>query len=256
MNALLITCGITVLVTALRGMKRGLFGIVYGIASWVVIIAIVSSAGPVTGKALMQIKPLHDSVADFLAPFAAVFSQEILTEIENQSSGSGEDEESGESLGILYDYFQSFAGTEEYLEDYENHVLYGTDIDSGNFPEAAGFKANDTLTAAAGESVTEKFVEIFFEILGMALCYVVAKGIMLFLKLIIYGLVNKKSSTGLNPLGLLWGIVEGGLYVCVYFIFISKFQFLSIARVMMGWIKETPALLYLYENNPLLRFFM
>ena len=268
MNYLLIVCLCTIIVSVFRTIRRGTPGIIYGVITWVIAVFIVSQGvGPVSNY-LTKNPKTHDFVEEKVSPFIGIIGQ--IDSIAGNITVDGEDGTSLEDIPsaeeLARQYFQGFAGTEEQLDAYENYVMYGIPMDNTGFGGIDTGNENINSMdlgnfAGALSSGTDQYAELkeyvfrfVFELLAMAICYLMAKVFFLIVNLVIKGFTKDSLSKPVIP-SVLWGICEGILYMDVYLMLISRLQFFNFGKLAIGWIMEDKILSFLFEHN-VIEFFI
>ena len=256
MNYLLIVCLSTIVLTVLRTFRRGTSGIYYAVLTWIISVFIVSSRTLPVTNFLIKTPQIHDYIVEKVSPYI-----DIAGQVDSIISGMGESlGEDASAEDFVKKYFQDFAGTEEQMDAYEDYVLNGTPMENSGSDIGSEIQSilentsggDDSVSAASNE--LQKFaLEFIFEIMAMIICYLMAKVLLIIFRIVIFRL-NKDHNDRLPTLSILWGIVEGVLYVDVYLMLITRLQFFKFGNIAMGLIKADKILSFLYEHNVIEHF--
>ena len=82
MNPLLFVIIVISILAIVRGWRRGLFGIVYGIFSWAFMLAFVSMANPLLYQYMLNNEEIYDKVYDFVYPYADQAVPQLSSRVE------------------------------------------------------------------------------------------------------------------------------------------------------------------------------
>ena len=95
-----------------------------------------------------------------------------------------------------------------------------------------------------------KFI-VRYVILGLAvgISYVMLKILAIILGVLAGVVFPKRDNNSWDRFGLLWGVIEGGLYICVLMSVISVLRISSIGQAMVGMINESVILKMFYDRN-------
>jgi uncharacterized membrane protein required for colicin V production len=262
-----------VLITAFRGFRRGLFGVIYGIMTWALILALLPETVVPARRVLEKDPQLRTSIEKMVEPYVGVLALSALTGSTSQSSseidanevlqGTGldgldinsllGDSYTEEEIGLLQRYFQNFAGTEEYLDEYEKKVL-GEGDSSASSSESVqadlGSYLSENMSDESKNAIMDKIVDVAFSLLAIALGYLVIKVIVVFIGMCIKLAMHKRdrSSTD-NILGIIWGAVEGVLYICVFLAAISLFEDTGVGKVIANMVNTSTPIRIIYDYN-------
>ena len=249
MNSLMLSCMVIVIITTLRGMKRGFSGVVYGIVTWGLIILLLPDMVPRINKVIQKDGALNSSIEKTISPYIGVLAMgalSVTSDDDGNISGIGFDNDQG----LLQNYIQSFIGSEEQLEKYEKQVLGEFENEGGKSSNQAYSDILDQYMEPEAKEEMTKFI-VRYVILGLAvgISYVMLKILAIILGVLAGAVFPKRDNNSWDRLGLLWGVIEGGLYICVLMSVISVARISSIGQTMIGMINESVILKMFYDRN-------
>ncbi|WP_026526077.1 CvpA family protein [Butyrivibrio sp. VCD2006] len=238
MNSLFASFAVMELLTMYRGWRRGLYGAVYGIVTWVIILALITTMAPKMTTALENKSNLGKIVSEAIEPYVYVLAM-------------GEDTETAEDTGILQKYIQNFVGSEEQLEEYEKIVLGEDESTNSEAYSNSDYRSlsGSSITEEKKQELTAKYTEFIIYAVALFICYMGLKIITSIIGLFIKGLMVNRERSAADILGIIWGVIEGILYMFVAMTIITLIEPTSIGSTMMKWIVQDPILKYIYEVN-------
>ena len=260
MNSLLISYGILEVLTAIRGMRRGLYGVIYGIMTWVLILLLLPETVPTVARELEKNEQIKSHVEELVTPYVGVLSLGAV--IESFAGDSGENalgdidiEELKKNPEALQEYIQNFIGSQEQLEKYERIALglaEGT-TETEDFSDTTDLSKylSESEQADVQSEMKDTLVKYAMACLAILISYLILKIATAIIGSIIRNVMKKSDQSSNKVLGLIWGVVEGILYICVAMSVISLVQVTMIGRMMVSMIYESPILKFIYENNVL-----
>ncbi len=249
MSSLMLSCLVIVIVTTLRGMKRGFSGIIYGVVTWGLIILLLPDMVPRINKVIQKDGALNAAIEKTVSPYVGVLAMgalSITNDEDGNISGIGFDNDQG----ILQNYIQSFIGSEEQLEKYEKQVLGELEIEDSKSANRAYSDILDKYMEPEEKDEMTKFIARYVILaLAVAISYIMLKILAIILGALAGAALPKRDNNSWDRFGLLWGVIEGGLYICVLMSVISVARISSIGQTMIGMINESVILKMFYDRN-------
>ncbi len=245
MNSLLLSFLVIECVTIFRGMKRGLFGVIYGIVTWGMVLFLLADMVPVVDMALEKDGKLKTAVENAVEPYVGVLAMGALA-----TSGDGEinldDFGIGGDTNVLEQYIQSFIGSEEQLEQYEKRVL-GED---GSISSDLDIKeiANQYLDDEVKKEMTDFVVRHLMRAISIGIAYLMIKILAVIAGVIIWGFMRKRERDSLDRFGILWGAIEGIMYISIVLAVIEVIP-ANGSGSLMSMVHDNLILRFLYNNN-------
>lgn len=235
MNWVLIAVLLILAVSAAVGYRKGILRIVYSIVSWVIVLAFVSCATPHINLYLLENTSMYEKITEKC--------EETIRRTVNERIAQAEQEKSDELTAQLE----------------ENTVL----ADLGIFvPDTVVEQILGKVSGAAGEVLEDNgaYTAIAaglaeFAVEGIAfLIALVAAWVLVHFASQLMGSVSKIPVVkGVNrSLGMFVGAAYGLLLVWLMFYIIALGSTSDSGRIMVSYIYDSPLLIYLYENNPIL----
>ena len=252
MNSLVLSFLVIECVTIFRGIKRGLFGAIYGILTWGMMLFLLTDTVPVVSMALEKHDKVRTSVEEFVEPYVGVFAMGALATSADGEINLEDFGVSGDS-NVLQQYIQNFIGSEEQLEQYEKKVLGEDIVGSSDFD--AKEIANEYLDDDVKKEMTEFLVNHIMRLIAIAVAYLSIKILAVIAGAIIWGFMHKRERDSWDNLGILWGVIEGVMYISIALAVIEVIP-ANGAGTFMTMIHANPILNILYNNNyftPLVR---
>ncbi|WP_026496584.1 YrzE family protein [Butyrivibrio sp. WCD3002] len=248
MNSLLISFLSIEIISTFRGLRRGIRGMVYGIATWVIMILLIPSLALSITHNLEKQPKVRDKIEDIIDPYVDAVTMNVLDE---NSAVFNTDTDA------LKQYFQNFVGTEEQLEQYEKYVLGESDDPGYSYSQGSTFSfENGSLEQQAHEEAKDTLVEYSIYIMSVVISYILIKIGLAIASSLINSSMKQRLRTSADNIGLLWGIAEGVLYIFVILMIISTMQHTGVGKHFMSMVTENTFIKYMYENNIIQKLFM
>lgn len=237
MNGLSLFFLVLTVLVIFRGWRRGLVGLIYGIAAWIFIAVFVMVANPPIYHYFMENEDIHDAVYERVYPYADSYVPQIAAQVDVPVR--------------LADSVPA-----EYREILEGLKEKG--IDPGDIAGAVGDSLKESaedIRKAAVEVAAERVTSYLLKAVAVILSYLIAKIICLLVKLAL----NAVTAVGpirsaVHVAGAAIGVVEAILYIWIILYVISLAQLTEWGAALYGQVEENPVLLFLYENNGLAVF--
>ncbi|MCR5343319.1 MAG: hypothetical protein K6E70_08155 [Butyrivibrio sp.] len=141
LNGLVIGFVVLILLTALRGRDRGLYGILYGIMTWAMVIILLPTATVRVSDKLAEHEEVRAKVEEVVDPYVDVIAVGFISD-----KISGMVAESG----LLNDSLKGLEGSEELLKEYENMAL-GEELDADKMKNMIFGEGSGTEKEASGD---------------------------------------------------------------------------------------------------------
>ena len=245
-NTLFYSLLIMILLTTFRGYRRGLYGFLYGVATWALVIALLPSMAERVSDKLEKNEKFKASVEEKVEPYVDEISVGIMSD---ELSGLITD------TNLIQNYFQDFMGTEEQLDEYEK-MLMGEPYDEEKL-KGQSILNSDLLSGDIElppdmrQEAKDKIVDYISYIIAICAAYILIKVLAVIAGLFIKAFMGKHTRSTIDLAGLLWGIAEGILYVFVFLLIVSAIEPSGIGKVLAKSVTENDILKKLYENNVL-----
>lgn len=243
MNLLFLLFLVLILGCGHRGYTRGLFGIIYGTLTWILILAFVSVSAPVIHSFLMNQPAFYDVCYKQLYPVCEkIVSSGAYKANSNNLSDSG----------MMQDFMQSVVGTKEDEKKYDIIFEEGATDEEINEVINGTKPGNKKEKNPEATHLCEKTTDSILGVAALGVSYIISKMFMLFFKMVIYGLVERKEKdlpVGVNYTGMILGGFEGVLYTWVIMALASELWFSAIAANINRWIADNSFLEELAANN-------
>ncbi|WP_026493496.1 hypothetical protein [Butyrivibrio sp. XPD2002] len=153
LNGLVIGFVVLILLTALRGRDRGLYGILYGIMTWAMVIILLPTATVRVSDKLGEHEEVRAKVEEAVDPYVDVIAVGFISD-----KISGMVAESG----LLNDSLKGIEGSEELLKEYEKMAL-GEELDADKVKDMIFGEGSGTGTEALGEELdADKLKDMVF----------------------------------------------------------------------------------------------
>ena len=241
MNSLIISFLTIEIISVFRGMRRGIRGMGYGIATWVIMILLIPSLALSFTNNLERQPKVREIIEDKIDPYVDTVTMNVLDEDSTLISTD---------MDAFRQYIQNFVGTEEQLEQYEKYVLGESDDPGYSYPQGSAFNfENGSLDAQAHEEAKNTLVEYTIYIMAVAISYILIKIGLAIAATIINSFMKQRLRTSADNIGLLWGIAEGILYMFVILMLVSTVQHTGAGKYFMSMVTENNILKYMHENN-------
>lgn len=172
-----------------------------------------------------------------------------------QSGSYATDQSTGKNDGLLRDYIESVVGTEEDEAKYD--IIFSEDATEEEINEVInGTKSKDEkYNNPEAIRLCKKSTDSILCVVALAVSYLLGKCFMLFFKMVIHGLVQKKEkelSYTVNYIGFLLGGFEGILYTWVIMAVSRKLWFTTAGSTINYWVDSNSFLSELYANDILI----
>ncbi len=153
LNGLVIGFVVLILLTALRGRDRGLYGILYGIMTWAMVIILLPTATVRVSDKLAEHEEVRAKVEEAVDPYVDVI---VVGFISDKISGMVAES------GLLNDSLKGIEGSEELLKEYEKMAL-GEELDADKVKDMIFGEGSVTGTEDLGEELdADKLKDMVF----------------------------------------------------------------------------------------------
>lgn len=240
-----------ILFCAIRGLKKGLFGIIFGIFAWIFTIALLFFMAPRLDTYLTDHTTLDESIQTRVSAFVLdkldAVSAEDLANLAKQTVSSGSLDSlnfKGVSLpeglsetvgGILGKYFGS-----------ENAPISSSGEALGSAVEQSVADAKQAVAQAAAEKITA------YAMTGISvlLTFLIARIITLLIGLLLRGIERHTPIGGISRgLGLIFGTFEGFVYDWFLFYLIGCAGATSAGQSLLAMIEGNVFMNWMYTHN-------
>jgi len=274
MSILLLIVIAILLFCTIRGYKKGLFGIIFGIISWVFITVCLIYGTPKMNETLRANASFYDKVYSSVEKYvSAKVDESGIPDVSSDtinSLGSGAAEKinsygSGatgmisqdeinkkvqENLSLLppglADQIQSM--TESGSLDTDSII---SDIQNGASQQVASVK--EAVTAKITKTVTNYVISVLAFVFTLLIAWVIVLILAIIIKVIE---LNRGVKTASHWLGLVFGLAEGFLLVFIILYIISAVSMITNGQLFAKDISGNAFLGFLYTHNPIANFFM
>jgi uncharacterized membrane protein YuzA (DUF378 family) len=257
LNGLVIGFVVLILLTALRGRDRGLYGILYGIMTWAMVIILLPTATVRVSDKLAEHEEVRAKVEEAVDPYVDVI---VVGFISDKISGMVAES------GLLNDSLKGIEGSEELLKEYEKMAL-GEELDADKvkdmiFGEGSDIeKLGESLKLGDGvklpsivrDQAKAIIVDYVIYLISVVIGYILIKLLAAFAGMFIKSFLSDHKRSDIDNLGTLWGFAEGILYVFVALLLVSAVAQTGFGKLMVAMVTQNNILKYMYENN-VLRF--
>lgn len=262
MSLLFILCIIILLFCTVRGYRKGLFGIVFGIISWIFIAVCLIYGTPKMNNILMENSRIYDKVYSGVENYVSKrvdeagipdVSIDALNIIGGESSGvisqDKINEKIQESMPLLP---PNIAGLLQNMSEEDNNDMNSvqTEVQNGINEQVT------TLKEAIVQKITKTVTDYVIRVMAFTFTLIIAFIIVLIVSVIIKIIeLNRGVKTASNWLGLLFGLAEGLIFVYIILYVISALSILNNTQSLVNDINNNVFLSFLYNHNPITNFF-
>lgn len=235
MNVLLLIVVVILAGCIVQGYTKGFLRVLFRLAEGILVLLFVAWATPHVAKALESYTTIDTKIEERCNQYLHSYVEKQLQETED-------------------------AGVEKTQEVKDRLEAMGVTVPEGiiNQMSQAGELANQTIEdSGVYEEVSKNLTNMAMR--GIALAITLLAAVIVF-QLIsnALGIIDKIPLIGgVNQLlGLGAGAIEGLLVIWVFFALIALTSTTGVSSVLMNYIKDSEFLLWIYENNVVLTFFL
>lgn len=222
-----------VLFNMVRGYQRGVLMVLYSIAAWVVILIAANGLAPRVKDFMVNHTGIYHSIEQSCEK---TINDRLSQSVDEQLDHTGED-----TAGVLHN--QGIYLPKQMVEQLENNMAQaGNKIvqESGIAQYAAEYITQFILTG----------ISYFLTVLVLSILLGIVKRMFIVANHIpILGGVNR-------ILGLLLGLVQGVMAVCIILYFVSLISTTGLGSWLYGQIEVNPVTLAIYNSNPIVVFLL
>ncbi len=244
---------IILVLLGVRGFKRGILGIIYGIVAWIFIIVFVQWASPQAYNNLKQDEKIVESISSGVENVLNNKADEITVE-------NAEDELSEEKVNSLAPYLSddTLEKYNQLMANLEDFKAVSSQVTDSSMKQELDNQANEALDAQKAiivEEATDVVTDYILQALGTVIAVVIGC-IICSLVWMFVGLINRAPIIGpaSHFLGAIFGIFEGLLIVWIIMYVVSMTLLTDTGAKAFQQISENEFLLYLYNNNILMDY--
>ncbi len=253
MNVMFFIVLLILVLLGIRGYKRGLLGIVFGVVAWIFILVFIQWASPKAYENLSQDEKIVSTISNGVENLLQDKAEDIT--VENADEELSEDKVNALSNFLPEGTMDKYNELMSNLEDFNN---VSSTIEDSALKQEMEDQANEVLDAQKKEIVSEATVIITDYILH-ALATIIAVVIGCILCSLVWMLISVINhapiiGTASRLAGIIFGVFEGVLLVWIIMYVISLTSLTEIGAQAYNQITENEFLLYLYNNNILMDF--
>lgn len=229
MNWLVIVVFVILIASAFCGYRKGFLRMAYSLVAWIVIFVFVSWSTPYIADYLTEHTAIPEKIAEKCEERLQAAAEEKI-----QQEGQNAQSEALDSLGLNLP-----SALLEKMQQYAGGAAADVVAHSGIYSEIAEVLAEYAVRAIAG--VTAFVVAVIFSaVIGQAL-----------------GLISKIPIIhGVNQgIGLVAGVLYGMILIWIGMCLLALCGGSETGKLLYSYVQENAILLYIYDNNPIIRFF-
>ena len=206
-----------VLFNMVRGYQRGVLMVLYSIAAWVVILIAANGLAPRVKDFMVNHTGIYHSIEQSCEK---TINDRLSQSVDEQLDHTGED-----TAGVL-----------------QNQGIY--------LPKQMVEQLENNMAQAGNKIVQESGISYFLTVLVLSILLGIVKRMFIVANHIpILGGVNR-------ILGLLLGLVQGVMAVCIILYFVSLISTTGLGSWLYGQIEVNPVTLAIYNSNPIVVFLL
>lgn len=262
MSILLIICLAILIFCTIRGYKKGLFGIVFGIISWIFIAVCLIYGTPKMNENLRANSRVYNKVYSSVEKYvsAKVDAADVpdisLDSVNALGAGAAGvisqdqiNEKVQESLSLLP---KNIAAE---LQDMSDHAATNGEEDAADTQDEISDQVK-TVKDVVVQRITKTVTNYVISVMAFVLTLIVAWIIILIVSIIIKIIeLNRGVKIASHGLGLVFGIAEGLLLVFIILYIISAVSMITNGQKLENDINNSVIMSFLYTHNPITNFF-
>ena len=246
MNPLFLVCLVITGLSVFRGWRRGVIGLIFGVAAWLFILVFVIIARPLLYDALFQNDGFQDAIYHKVYPYADSAVPKLEANYLNNS---------GKSLSDAVRDVQN--GGLTLPEKYQDMVdeLKESGIDLGAVADTIEEGAVDSvedIRESVVSTAAEKVTDYILQAISVIAAYLIAKILCLIAKLILDTVTEAGPIRPVtHAVGAAIGAGEACLYIWILLYAISLIRLSPQGAALYEQVEANPFILFLYDNNAL-----
>ena len=243
MNLVLIAGILILALNIVLGYKEGFVKSAYSLVSWILVLVLTTCLTPLATDWVMNRTSVPAKVEEYVYEQIEKSIEEKQQEAQVQP-GTQQEVKVTEGLEVLEQYGIILPDQIlDKLEEVQEEVNIKESLES--ITDSAVSPVYKTLSTTITAIVVKGVVSVVILILAIIVVFVVGAMLDIVSKLPVINTANK-------ALGIAAGAIKGIIIIWVLLAVLSFFSVTEMGRMLLAWIYESPILIWVYENNPML----
>lgn len=239
MNLVLIAGILILALNIVLGYKEGFVKAAYSLVSWILVLVLTTCLTPLATDWVMNHTSIPAGIEGYVYEQIEKNAEEKQQEIQAQ-----QEVQATEGLEVLEQYgIMLPEPILDKLEEVQEELNIKESLES--ITDSAVSPVYKTLATTITAIVVKGVVSVVVLILAMIAVFIIGAMLDIVSKLPVIDTANK-------TLGIAAGAIKGMIIIWLLLAVLSFFSVTEIGQTLLAWIYESPILIWVYENNPLL----